>query len=400
MIKFRSMWMIFVVALALRLIYVIFCPQLDGSELSDAWVYDGIAKSIASGEGTTDVRWAPLYPQFLSCIYRIFGSSFFAVRIVQSVISSLTCMFIYLIGKEVFGKRIGLIAGWLAVLYPAFISYSGLVLSETLTAFLIVISLYVLIRAVRLSNNVMFGICGLFLGLLALCRAEMLLLPIFIFVGMIMKIPDRKKAIMGCIIISVVMGVVIAPRTIRNYKLYKRIIPITVGLGRQLWIGSYHEDWGEWHYDKEPIKTLYENCSQIEINDNLMVLALQNIKQNPLLYVKFSIKKFFRFWIGSHSNTFKGMQMSFDQANRDMEYGVFAGKMLMLLLNLGIVVLGFLGMFMSKKSLGCYFLMSVIVYKVVLHMVLFSTLRFQVPVMPLVLIFSAMGIKRTILKTD
>ncbi|MBU3934146.1 MAG: hypothetical protein KKH11_05725, partial [Candidatus Omnitrophica bacterium] len=38
---------------------------------------------------------------------------------------------------------------------------------------------------------------------------------------------------------------------------------------------------------------------------------LKNIKEAPFLYTKFCLKRFVRFWIGSHSNTFYGLTGDF-----------------------------------------------------------------------------------------
>jgi len=120
---------VFVIALILRLSYVLFFPQ---SEIeSDALQYDTIGWNLASGDGfslelgmPTPVR-ASVYPFFLSLIYFIIGHSYVVVRLAQAIIGALTCLLIYWLGKEIFDEGVGRVASLIVAFYLVPISYTG-----------------------------------------------------------------------------------------------------------------------------------------------------------------------------------------------------------------------------------------------------------------------------------
>ena len=387
---------IFILALLIRLAYISFFPQLEGELRGDACIYEKLARSLSLGLGyPQDIRWPPLFPLFLAGIYRLFGHNFFVVRIIQAAIGSFTCSLVYLIGKKAFGEKNGFLSGLLAAFYPAFISYTGLLLTETLAAFLIATFLYFLMKATEYKNQWRWhAFAGMALGLVILCRSEMLLFPVFVLLGLLLVYKSKKQALIGFFILSGLAAIIILPWTVRNYISVHKFIPVTVGFGRTLWLGSYPEEWTEWHYDREPIKTLYKENTQIEIEEKLRKMAIENIRNHPFIYLKFSIKKFFRFWVTSHSNTFIGLEESFVNTVQNRKYKIVFQKLVLLAVNMGIILFGFFGIFLTRKRWRVtIFLSLIIIYKVLLHMALYSAARYQIPIMPIMLIFSAVGVQ-------
>ena len=392
---------VFLLALLLRLSYVVLLPQLEGKELADVWAYDSLALSLASGEGyPEDLRRPPLFPLFLAGVYKLFGHNFFIVRLIQAVIGSLTCLLVYLIGKKVFNETIGFIAALLAIFYPGFISYTGLVLAETLAAFLMSSSIYFLIKAASYQNRWgWYALAGIVLGLTVLCRPEMLLFPFLVLLGLLSIYKSKKQALIGFFILLGLMSIVISPWTVRNYRLVHKFIPVTVGFGANLWLGSHPEDLTEWYSDKEPIKSLVDK-TQIEFNAKLRKLAFKNITARPFIYLKLCIKKFFRFWLTSHSNTFKGLEESFVSTIQSRNYKIFFQKAIFFAINMGLILLGFFGIFLARKRWkAAFLLLSIIIYKVFLHMLLYSAPRYQIPIMPFMLVFTAVALERCLQKT-
>ena len=52
------------------------------------------------------------HPLFLAFIYLDLGHSYVAVRFAQAMIGALICIIIYLLGKQIHDKKIGLIPSW------------------------------------------------------------------------------------------------------------------------------------------------------------------------------------------------------------------------------------------------------------------------------------------------
>ena len=76
---------------------------------------------------------------FIGILFKIIGNSQIIANSVILLFSFLTLFFTYLIGKELFNKKIGIIASLLLLFTPIFFSYSALlILAMPLTAFTVI----------------------------------------------------------------------------------------------------------------------------------------------------------------------------------------------------------------------------------------------------------------------
>ena len=76
------------------------------------------------------------FPLYLSIIYRIFGPIIIIPRILNAIISSITCVLIFKLSSRTFGEGTGKIAGIMMALMPNLIIYCGYHLKETVMLFL------------------------------------------------------------------------------------------------------------------------------------------------------------------------------------------------------------------------------------------------------------------------
>ena len=84
----------------------------------------------------------PFFYLLAGLIFRIFGDSLIVSHLIIIIFSFLSVYFTYLIGKELFNKRTGIIASLILLFTPIFFSFSGLFnLEMPLTAF-VIMSLY------------------------------------------------------------------------------------------------------------------------------------------------------------------------------------------------------------------------------------------------------------------
>ena len=92
-------YLILLIAFSVRLGYVYsVAPGPPLKETPDALHYDGFAQSVLthgeytySGSREFKIRRPPVYPLFLAAIYKVFGHSLHAVRVIQVLINVLTC---------------------------------------------------------------------------------------------------------------------------------------------------------------------------------------------------------------------------------------------------------------------------------------------------------------------
>ena len=180
----KLMGLTFLVALAVRLVYL---AAFRGSPyfavpIVDAQWHDLWASSWAQGTWTMDGRAffrAPLYPFWLSLIYRVFGHDLVAARIVQAVVGASTAAALAGCGWRLGGKRTGLWAGAMASLYGPFIFFDGELLISNLLVALVSWSIFFLLaRSSARSHLLAF----LLLGLAVIARPNALaLLPLFLW---------------------------------------------------------------------------------------------------------------------------------------------------------------------------------------------------------------------------
>src|ERR1700751_966816 len=141
-------------ALMVRLIVVVcgFREQTDPSDHHAAfgWEMGWVARSIFEGHGFSSPFFPstgptalvpPLFPYLLAAVFRTFGlytaKSAFLILSLDSLLSALTCIPIYLSLKYAAGERLGRLPGWLWVIYPFAIYFSGAqVWDYALTSFL------------------------------------------------------------------------------------------------------------------------------------------------------------------------------------------------------------------------------------------------------------------------
>ena len=126
----------------------------------------------------------PGYSIFLGCIYKIFGYSFFAATLIQSVLSGLMTVVVYFIAKEVFNRKIGILAAMLTALNQPLIMLSVVLTTEALYIPLLVFSIYCLFKfansaATRAKKYYLFA-GGIIMGMAIITRAVILLFPLLV----------------------------------------------------------------------------------------------------------------------------------------------------------------------------------------------------------------------------
>lgn len=174
--------LIFCVSLAIQLVYL---GQIDETTfftdpMLDSANYHTKALELLRGESAPEgvLTYNPLYPFILSLLYRFMDEpSFYAVRVIQSVLGALNCVLILLAGIRFLDLRTGLLAGAAALLYAPFVFFSGELIQSTwvLSFFLLSFVILPLRRAeFRIGWLVPVLLSGLCFGVGLLGRPNML----------------------------------------------------------------------------------------------------------------------------------------------------------------------------------------------------------------------------------
>ncbi len=171
-----TMLLAFVLALAVRAAYVFayraspfFSHLIVDGQWHDEWAW-AWARGAWNMDGHAFFR-APLYPLWLSLVYRIFGHDLLAARMIQAVVGAGTAAAIAGSAHRFGGRRAGLAAGVLAALYGALVFFDGELLIPNLLLALMAWALFLLLGPPRLRNAVA---AGALLGLAAAARPNAL----------------------------------------------------------------------------------------------------------------------------------------------------------------------------------------------------------------------------------
>jgi len=176
---------LFAAAFAVHLCYLcqyartpfFWAPELDS-------LYDDLtAKAIAAGHVDHQAFFrAPLYGYFLAGIYKLFGHSYWAARLVQAAIGSGSVVLCYRLGSRVFRPTVGLVAASMMALYGPLVFNDGELHTPVLEVFLDLLVLNLTLPRADIpaqgcrhgAQNRMFVAAGLILGLSAVTRPSIL----------------------------------------------------------------------------------------------------------------------------------------------------------------------------------------------------------------------------------
>ncbi|UCG51376.1 MAG: glycosyltransferase family 39 protein, partial [Candidatus Latescibacterota bacterium] len=194
----KIMLLTFLVGLLVRIIYVFTFRESPfyHSLLVDAQWHDNWAREWANGTWSMDGRAffrAPLYPFWLSLIYRVFGHDLMVARIVQALLGAGTAAALAGCGWRIGGRKTALWAGGIAALYGPFIYFDAEFLIPNLLLALLAWSLFF---ALAPPSRRSYVISALLLGLAVIARpTALVLLPVvFIFLwGRLRTNPALRK---------------------------------------------------------------------------------------------------------------------------------------------------------------------------------------------------------------
>lgn len=264
----------------------------------DQRAYDKLAVSLwqrhefAWEEGRPTAYVTPLYPVFLSGIYALFGYSHLWAKVFQALLGSLTCLIMYFIAREIFGKAVALLTIFLMSVHHFFISYGILLNSENLFIFLVALNVLSLIKFCKRPSY----LCALFFGISAalasFTRSAYFLFPfmaiacLYFMLNRLDITKGKLTALALCIIACVILPM--SMWTIRNYLVFKAFVPVGTEAGIVLY-SSYNPMNGKF-FDKctqDEVTWKYPEFSKVEGSRFLLKQTLLSIKKDPAKLYKY-----------------------------------------------------------------------------------------------------------------
>lgn len=188
----------------------------------------------------TSIR-PPLFPWFVAGTWLVAGShSLQAVRAGQIVLSLLTSMLAYALGRRAFGHSTACYGAAIAWLYPSLVLFNFLILTETLFTLLLIAFLWLTVWLVQSGRADVALAAGIALGLGALTRSVLWPLPLLLCPLLLMLLTgswSRRVMASGALLAGYL--VVITPWAIRNTRLQEVPTIVDTMSGINLRMGNY-----------------------------------------------------------------------------------------------------------------------------------------------------------------
>ena len=234
----------------------------------DMAYHDAWARRIADGDfwGNEAFFRAPLYPYVLGLLYWLGKGSVLFARVVQAFAGGVSAALCFLLGRELFDRRVGVAAAvafgtmWTAIFYDVELL---LVVLEVPLGLAFV---YAVVRATRTASRGWAAAAGAALGLAAITRPNVLVVAAFMWLAFVAvegaKRPPSRRIITSLAILYGVAAAFVAGVTARNYAVAGEPVLISWQGGVNLWIGNNpqadgmtamvpgtHGDWWRGYYE-------------------------------------------------------------------------------------------------------------------------------------------------------
>ena len=279
------------------------------------WEYENVVNNMLSGRGfvldsycgTSYKTMQPLYAFLCAGVYALTNHSYFAILLVQSVLSLCLIIVIFGIAKSIFGEKVAFLAALFTAFHPGFVYYDVFnLMPASMDALMIATAVWLMMRCRKKPTLLGMSLVGCVIGLGALSRGVIgALLPFFSIYFVIFTRHLLKEKIKFIIILWVSAFIVIAPWAVRNYIVHKELILISSTSGEALYRGNNPSALGtSLTADGKSVSELWSK----EVKEKIATLdeigqkkffereALSFIKNNPIAFVKLYMKKVYYFW--------------------------------------------------------------------------------------------------------
>ena len=380
---------IFAVALLLRLGMVgLWRHTGHGNRLSsDSDVYYGMAQSLAQGkgflfDGRPTSRRAPLYPLFMTGLVKFFPFPI-GVQVAQAFVGSLSCLLLFGIGKELFGRGTGLWASGLMAVDYLSIRHTVSILPETLFVFFVLSLFFLLMRSQREKSFAGLLAAGGLAGLSLLTKDA--LIYYFPLVALWLFFKNRghwREGVLQATGFLIALLIVIAPWVVRNSLLYRNFVLITMSSGHTFYIGNNplvtvktdEGDWGvgrDYQFPQDPgIPPLWT----LEADRYLFKKGREFVREHPRRFVELMGRKMVKMW-----RPFYPDSPVLAQWASALSY-------------FPVMVLALPGLVWSwRKRAELFPVYVLILYITLVYAVTISGLRYRVPAMPFLMVFAGLA---------
>lgn len=292
--------------LVLRLVYVrtTLGHPLAGDEIE----YDLIARLFADGhfmwsttpygEPHPTMIKAPLYPVLVGVQYAVLGESYDRVLTLQTLIGPLVIGLTWLLGRRLFGPKVGLAAAFVVAVYPFAWQFEARLYSEAITTPLVLAALILFLDTEPTRRRIV--LLGITMGALVLTRPALA----YLFAGALAAwviAAGWRRGLGATAAAAAIALLVVLPWTVRNYIEYESVVLVSYQDAAAVF-GTFNDEaandevhpfaWRATNARDAPLFEKRNRMEEDELRSKLNHNALEWVKDHPD-----SIPKAF-FWNG------------------------------------------------------------------------------------------------------
>jgi 4-amino-4-deoxy-L-arabinose transferase-like glycosyltransferase len=297
--------------------------------------------------------------------------------IAQSALAAVIAWRIFGAGKE------ALIAATIVAIYPFFLFYQGLLLSEPLFDFLLLAAFAALYwwrdRGLRADYTLVLA-CACF-AIATLTKATLTMLPPFLFAVLVWASGARIGRVGKVLLIATCFySACLAPWWARNAAVLGTFVPFTTSSAHNLYLGNNPNsrdggiDWST-NVDQAFVAAVSAMPDELDRQRAYSRAAIDYIKTNPVDFIGAAAIKFTRFWNPLPNATeFRG--------------GIYA---VIGALSYGPILLLALWCAVSQRAYWASLspILLLVLYFTVLHAVVIASLRYRLPLESLLIVLAA-----------
>jgi 4-amino-4-deoxy-L-arabinose transferase-like glycosyltransferase len=286
--------------------------------MGDAQGYWDLGQRIADGQpyelyGRYALR-MPGYPAFVAGairLSRMIGmpeQDHLIARLMMAAVGALTCGLVAVLGRMLFDPPIGTLAAAVTAVAPPLVGFSVILLSETLFAATLVVSLLcaakLVLNAARARSPLHLaawaGLTGLAIGLAVYVRPSWLLTAPC-FAALFFVWAGRRRSVweaagIAGIIVACAYGSLI-PWAYRNYTITGHWVWTTLWVGPSLYDGFNPQANGESNMEFFERDRLMNRMSEYDVDHYYREKSWQFVRENPARAAWLTFDKLLRFWM-------------------------------------------------------------------------------------------------------
>ncbi len=321
---------ILLLALAIRLALVFIFPQAD-NHIGDSVEFDLLARNLLAGHGLSykepwlpSARRTPLYPWLLAQTYRLFGlGNYTPLLVLQALADVLLAAMLAWLGWWAWRNRwLGLLAAALWAFYLPGAQLAARLLADSLFAFLQMAGFFFFVLMLRHLQNRLraltyASLAGLSLGLATLARPTSLYMPLLLLPSLLLwwyarkhkgarRRTSPKRLLASFMLFIMVMGIVVAPWFVRNYRAFGEVVMGSTLVGFNFFQTHYRLDQPDyWRLPgvSPSLRAIHQladdkglNLNEAELFQLGMRYGLEKVKAYPGRFMALSALRTLQLW--------------------------------------------------------------------------------------------------------